>query len=248
MTEHRPGMVPPPPGKGNAAAPTRADLDRLQRRFIKYGTRHKADLYVVDGGAGPVALKDFAAKPWLTRLIGRLQIGHEARAYRWVGPHPGLPRFYGRVDALALAIEVVDGGELVDAPERFSGRRRHLHGLRRVADHFLARGFLHLDSRGRRNVLLRTSGEIVVIDLAGSLWLPPDSLPSRLVRPLLRRFYRRILSKWRKLLTPGGRSFRDEKSAAAKLFGYLRKPHHLAKDRRKRRAASSAQPPAGPAD
>jgi RIO-like serine/threonine protein kinase len=224
-------------GNGGSAAPSlprREDLEATAREVIKAGQWYKADVYAVDLGEGEMVIKDFARKPAWIRLIGRLQIGHECRAYEWLGRTPGVPVYYGRVDAHALAVERISGCELVNHPERFTGRRDFLHSLRLVIDHFLAAGFFHLDVRSRHNVMAQHNGQVMLLDLAGSWWVPPDSLRYRLARPLLLRFYRMILNKWRKLLTPGGRSYRDEKSPVSKLMMWLRMPHKLRRKLSKR--------------
>ena len=77
--------------------PTRADLEGGDVRTLQSGGRTKADLLVVDLGHGPLVVKDFRHKPTWVRWIGRLQIARECKAYRWLGPMPGLPRFAGRV-------------------------------------------------------------------------------------------------------------------------------------------------------
>ena len=80
----------------------------------------------------------------------------------WVPePCPRPTRFFGRVDAHALAIEKIDGAvPLTMAPDRFDNRRAHFRNLRRVIDRFLDRGFAHLDMRARRNVLVRPDGTV----------------------------------------------------------------------------------------
>ena len=164
--------------------------------------RRNADLYVVDIGAGPIVVKDFAAKSRWTRFLGRMQVRHECRAYRRLEGMRGIPRFIGQIDRHALAIEKVEVTQLTYASDRYSAGRRHLEGLRRILDEFQRRGFVHLDLRGRRNVMQRHSGEILVLDLAGAVWFRPGGLMHRLFRPFIEINYRNTLSKWKVLLTP----------------------------------------------
>lgn len=208
-------------------APRRDEIAAHTVEVLHRGSRFKSDLLVVDLGEGPMLVKDFGAaeKVWWVRLVGRVLIGYECRAYRYLGPMPSIPRFFGRVDAHALAIEKIDGAvPLTLAPDRFDNRRAHLRNLRRVIDRFLDRGFAHLDMRARRNVLVRPDGEVFAVDFAGSLWLPPGTLRHRLLQPWLRWLYRTIFLKWKKLLTPG-RSSRDEKTPLGRFFLWLRMPH-----------------------
>jgi hypothetical protein len=200
--------------------------------MIKAGRWNKADVYAIEHDGKQLVVKDFRAKPLYTRLIGRAQIAHECRAYEWLGDTPGIPRFHGRIDHLALMVERVDGSELVDSTTRFSDRRAGLHSLRKVIDRFRARGFFHLDVRGRHNVMVDSRGQVMLLDLAGSWWVDPDGPAYRLLRPCLDAFYYRVLNKWRKLLTPG-RSFRDEKSALSKVLMKIRMPHKIRGKRRR---------------
>ena len=157
-------------------------------------------------------VKDFSAKSWLVRLLGRLQIVHECRAYEWLEGIEGIPRFVGRIDRYALAIRRVEATQLTYASSRYSAGSRHLANLRRVLDRFLERGFVHLDLRGRRNVMIRPDGRIVVLDLAGALWFRPDGFWHRLLSPLIAWNHSNTLFKWKVLLAPQTLSRAERKS------------------------------------
>jgi len=184
------------------AVPDRAALERAARSTIKAGRSTKADLYRIDAPGGPLVIKDFAAKPAWVRPLGRLQIGRECRAYRWLRDQPGLPRLRGRVDAHALAIEWIDGDLLAratgrpDGPELFAKLADIVAGLH-------ARGLVHLDLRGRQNVLLGRDGEVYVLDLASAVWLRPGGIAARALGPWLGQADRAALLKWKVLLGAG---------------------------------------------
>lgn len=204
-------------------APRREEIAGATVSVLRQGPPYKANVLVVDAGGGPVVVKDFAAKAWWARLLGRVQIGHECRAYRWLGRRPSIPAFLGRIDAHALAIEKIDGRLLASAPERRQQARAIFRRLRAVAEDFAAAGFLHLDFRARKNVLLKADGRVVAIDLAGSLWLRPGSPAHRLCAPLIRRIYWNALRKWRKLLTTG--RWPGDDSFLHRFLLRLRRPH-----------------------
>ena len=92
--------------------PSRQELAESVVSVLRTGRRGNADLYIVDLGDGPLVVKDFASKSWLVRLLGRQQIVHECRAYKWLEGVEGIPRFIGRIDRYALAIERVDATQL----------------------------------------------------------------------------------------------------------------------------------------
>ncbi len=163
-----------------STSPTREQVDRRGRLFRAGGPR-KADLIVLDDGPRPVLVKDFSRKsPW-RRALGRLQTAREHRAYLRAGPLRGLPRLVGRVDAHALAVEKVEGVPLAHAESRYRDAELHLARLRELIDRLHARGIVHLDLRGKGNLMLRADGEVVAVDLAAALWLRPGGLWHRLL-------------------------------------------------------------------
>ena len=205
----------------SASLPERGELADAIVSVLRTGRRGNADLYIVDLGDGPLVVKDFAAKSWLVRLLGRVQIVHECGAYQWLDGVEGLPRFIGRIDRYALAIERIDATQLTYASSRYSAGTRHLEGLRRVLDSFLTRGFAHLDLRGRRNVLIRPDGRIVVLDLAGALWFRPGGFWHRLLSPLISWNHKNTLFKWKVLLAPHALS--EDERASLQRFRRLQR-------------------------
>jgi hypothetical protein len=183
--------------------PSRDDFERPDTRWLKRGGRTKADLKIVDLGQGPLVVKDFRHKPAWVRLIGRLQIARECRAYRWIGPQPGLPRFVGRVDAHALVVELVPGERLAVVPEgRRDGAATHAR-LREIVERVHRAGLFHLDLRGRDNVLFGPDGQVYVVDLASAFCFRPDGWPGRMVSRWFEMADRAALLKWKIVLDAG---------------------------------------------
>ena len=184
-------------------APRRDEIGAHTVSVLKNGGPQKADLLVVDLGEGPMVVKDFSRKRRWTRLLGRLQISRECRAYGWLGPMPGVPGFLGRVDAHALALERVEGEQLAFAPNRLSDGEALIARLRSLIDRLHAAGVFHQDLRGRGNVLVRSDGELVLVDLAGAICLRPGGWLHRLLRPAFAMSDEAAFLKWKALLTPG---------------------------------------------
>lgn len=184
-------------------APTRQELPAATLAVLQPGEPDKADVLLVDLGDGPMVVKDFARKAWWVRLLGRIQIAREVRAYRWLGRMRGIPALIGRVDGLALAIEHIEGERVAFlANPREHGEDR-LSGLRDLIDRLHAAGVVHNDLRGRENLLVRPDGEVVVLDLAGAARLRPGGIPHRLLFRLLAIADEAAYLKWKQLLTPG---------------------------------------------
>ena len=101
--------------------PRRDELDGPDVRWLKRGGPTKADLKIIERDSAAIVVKDFRHKAAWVRLVGRLQIGRECGAYQWLGTMDGLPRFVGRVDRHALAVEWIQGSELAFRPDRREG-------------------------------------------------------------------------------------------------------------------------------
>lgn len=200
--------------------PRRDEVRSHVTRVLKAGGPSKADLLVVDVGRGAVVVKDFAAKPWWARLLGRLQVARECRAYRRLDGAPGIPAFVGRVDAHALAVEMVEGEQLAFAESRFRDGERHVARLVTLVERLHAAGVYHQDLRGRENVLLRADGQPVLLDLAGAVCLRPGGVAHRRLGPILAMADRSALLKWKALLTPG--RFTPEEEEFLRRFRFWR--------------------------
>jgi hypothetical protein len=204
-----------------APPPSRQEFESRVATVLRSQRRRNADLFVIDSPGDMMVIKDFSKKSWWTRLLGRMQVAHECRAYRWLGNMPGLPRFIGRIDRHALAIEKVEVTQLTYAANRYSAGARHLEGLTAILKEFRSRGFVHLDLRGRRNVMIRPDGEIVVLDLAGAVWFRPDGFWFKLFRPLIVANDLNTLFKWKVLLTPD--SLTEPERASLRRFRRLQR-------------------------
>lgn len=174
------------------------------------GVGAKADVLIVSVNGGAVVVKDFARRGFWVRRAGRLQIRREAAAYRWLEGVPGVPAFVGRVDALALAIERIDGERLAFAALTPVEAPRRVAELRSILDGIHARGVVHNDLRGRENVLLRRDGGLAVVDFAGSMRLRPGGIAHRLFFRFLTLADEAAFLKWKGMIAPGSYTREDE--------------------------------------
>jgi len=197
--------------------PSRSQLDAAPKDYLTRGAPFKADVMVVDVGGGEMVVKDFSGRAWWRRLIGRLEVSRECRAYAYLGPMPWFPAFLGCVDKYALAVEKIDGVALARAADSKENRDRYLAQLRSAMGRLGELGFLHLDARSNKNVLLRPDRQVIFIDLAGSFWIPPGRLGHHLLRRFAELYYEANLIKWETLLAPGG----DPRKGQAKPPRYV---------------------------
>jgi len=155
-------------------------------------------------------VKDFASRSAWVRAVGRLQVRREVAAYRWLEGVSGVPALVGRIDALALAIERIEGERLAFAALGPEDGPRHIARLRTILDEIHARGVIHNDLRGRENVLLRRDGDLAIVDFAAAIRLRPGGIMHRL-------FFRRLVLadeaaflKWKGMIVPGSYTSADE--------------------------------------
>lgn len=180
----------------------------------------KADVLAVELPEGQVIVKDFARAAWWLRWLGALQIAREARAYGHLEGLPGIPRFYGKIDRLALAMEKVEGERLAFVKLSALEGERYVGKLRAIVDAIHARGVVHNDLRGRENVILGRDGELTVIDLAAALHLTPGGLLHRLLFRRLATTDEAAFLKWKGILAPG--TYTDADKAFLARFERLR--------------------------
>jgi len=174
------------------------------------GVGAKADVLVVAVDERRVLVKDYSGRALWARGLGRMQIGREAAAYRWLSGVPGVPVFVGRIDPLALVIEWIDGEQLAFASIPPADGARHVLRLREILDAIHARGVVHNDLRGRENVLLRRDGDLAVVDFAGALRLRPGGLAHRMFFRLLALTDEAAFLKWKGMIAPGTYTDQDE--------------------------------------
>jgi hypothetical protein len=198
---------------------SRSDLRLRTREVLHRGRARNPDVLLVDAPSGPLVVKDFAPRGrWVRALLGRFLTAHEVRAYARLAGHPAVPRFLGRIDALAFAIEYRPGrrmsrrlaGELPPGfVDRLAAAVREMH----------ARGVVHLDLRHRSNVLVDARGEPILIDFASALCLPGWCRP---LVGLLARFDRRAVEKWRQRIEPASAGAGSASASAGERRGASR--------------------------
>jgi serine/threonine protein kinase len=182
---------------------TRARLAGLRRRRLHAGrnvTKAIVDLVELDGR--DIVIKDVAARPWPVRVwLGPWQLDREVRAYGRLVGVPGVPRFLGRVDRQAIAVEFVPGGDLASArrgtlPAVFFDLLDGLVG--RLHERGVAHGDLH-----RHDVISGPAGQPYVVDFSTAVVTGPACGPlTRLLFRHMRDADRRSVAKLRHRFLP----------------------------------------------
>lgn len=187
--------------------------------IIYQGGRGKADIRKDPGGDSGRILKDFSAKSWPIRLLGRVQIEREIRALLQLRGLPGIPEYHGRFGAHGLLMERMEGERIT----RWSAthprdRAAMFDRLSRLVELMHRLGVAHLDLRKRDNILVTRDGRPNVIDFNASICFRPG----RGIAHLFFRFFRRIdtaaILKWKSRLAPELLTEREARSHRRMTF------------------------------
>lgn len=192
-----------PPPDADPVPPVRRDeLARRTVARLHRGSRRNPDVLLVESEGRRFVVKDFAPRgPLVRALVGPIITAREVRAWRALSGHPAVPRFLGRIDALAFAVEYRPGRRMsrrlagavpADFPDRLEAALAEMH----------RRGVAHLDLRHRSNVLVDAEGLPVLIDFGSALRFRPGGLAARWLLPLLARLDLAAARKWRGRLGP----------------------------------------------
>jgi serine/threonine protein kinase len=176
----------------------RADLPSRTRAVLHRGRARNPDVLLVETDDGLAVVKDFAprgafVRRWLAPWLNRREI----RAYEALAGHPAVPRYLGRIDTLAFAVEYRPGRRM---SRRLAGTMPagFIDRLATAVAAMHARGVVHLDLRHRSNVLVDERGDPVLIDFASALVLAPASALAR----RLARLDWNAVEKWRQRVEP----------------------------------------------
>ena len=132
----------------------------------------KADVLVYHVGGRRIAVKDYAARPFLARhTVGRLLTARECRAYEQAGSVPGLAPFLGRLGPLTMATAWIDAIPLSDLPQGAASPEL-FDRLDAVVSGLHLRGVAMSDLH-HRDVLVAEDGGVHVVDLAMAYVLGP---------------------------------------------------------------------------
>ncbi|HUK55493.1 MAG TPA: hypothetical protein VLY20_02410 [Nitrospiria bacterium] len=124
------------------------------------------DILLVRADAGPIVVKDYQPRGFLYRFfVGLVSTWNEARMYRKLAGLQGIPRYYGKLDRYALAIEYIEGR---NASKFKTGELSHdfFHRLKQIVDSVHERNVVLCDLRNKKNIMISKSGEPYLIDLA----------------------------------------------------------------------------------
>lgn len=160
---------------------SRSDFERGAGTNLAKAGAFKPELRPIDVRGVPALAKDYSRCPLAVRETwGRFHIAREASVYRAIRGLPGVPRFFGRIDAYALLVERIEGRD-ASRPPPGGFPTGFFDRLAEVVAGLHSRGVVHGDLRQRRNVLVAADGRPFVVDFASGLRLPRGSTLLRIL-------------------------------------------------------------------
>ncbi len=147
----------------------RKEFETQILRAVHVGKGFQSSVYEVDWKGKRAAVKDFSKLPPLFRIfIAPILVKREVKALRHLDGTPGIPRFFGQIDRLSFAIELIEGQPVSgihkgEMPPEVFGR------MAKVVAAMHERGVAHGDLKRRSNLLLTPQNEIFIIDFAAAI-------------------------------------------------------------------------------
>jgi predicted Ser/Thr protein kinase len=199
-----------------------------------------------------VLVKDVRSSKWLYRwTIGRFLLAHEGAIYERLSRCSFVPQFLGWLDSDAFALRRVPSTSL-GSYERPLLTPEFYDRLRACVDRLHAEGIVHFDLRSRRNILVTSDGQPMLIDFANAVFIGRSWLSRLLLVPLLGCIDRSAILKFRHRdfpeLLSGGERMSYMLFRCWRLlwpFGRLWRAlglNHARKRNRRRRAAQAERP------
>jgi len=162
---------------------TRATLAECTERVLRHASKGKPAIVLARVGDQLVLVKDFGPNHWYyTIMYGRWLVMRECRIYRLLDGVPGIPRFRGKIDSLAFAVDYIDGQDLKKVARK-TLRPETFDQLEGLLEAIHARGVIHLDAHQKKNVLLDAEGRPYLVDFATAVYLGTGWLARRLLVP-----------------------------------------------------------------
>ena len=152
------------------------------RGILRKGSNTRPTIRIIENNGVRAVIKDFSGNGFFFRnTVGRFLIWREARAYQKLSGIEGVPKFYGVIGGLALAIEEIPGRSLENLEKETHLPYTFFEAMETLVNTFHHRGVAHCDLKRAPNTLLGADGMPYVVDWAASisreeLWFPPLNL------------------------------------------------------------------------
>lgn len=114
-------------------------------------------------------VKDFKQCPWITRVfIAPILLNHELKILKLLVGLEGVAQASFKIDAYAIAVQYIEGSSFDECPKD-QITVQYLTALDHLIENMHAKGIVHLDMRGRSNILIDSQGRPAIIDFQTAL-------------------------------------------------------------------------------
>jgi len=150
----------------------RSELEKNVIRTIHQGKNFQSSVYLVHwngNGFSEAAVKDFSRAPKFFRIfVVPFLIGREIKVLRWLDGARGIPKYLGRIDRYAFAMQFIEGKPIANFHKGELGQDT-FDKIQAAIDAMHERGVAHGDIKRRSNLIMDKQGEIWIIDFAASI-------------------------------------------------------------------------------
>jgi hypothetical protein len=141
-----------------------------RKTLLRPPSATRPSIWIIEFDHRGFVVKDFRENRFLYRnLIGRFLLWREEKAFRRLKGLQGVPAFFGRIGAFALAMEAIDGTPVEGLEETAPLPLRFFRELRELVSQFHLRGVAHCDLKRAPNILLGRDGRPYVVDWSASI-------------------------------------------------------------------------------
>ena len=164
---------------------SRRELASRTVRPLHVGSGLQSSVYLVEADGQLWAVKDFSGAPAnFRRFVAPILVARECKALRHLAGVPGIPRFGGKLDALAFATQFIAAKPL-DMYHKGEVKEPIFERIEAVIAAMHARGVAHGDLKRRSNILIAPNNEVYLIDFAAAI-VARGPLSTKLMRALAR--------------------------------------------------------------
>jgi len=211
---------------------TREIIENCHKDYLLKGKPKQSDVFIIEFESTKIVVKDYKHKKGFVKLYGKWFNWMESSNYAFLERNNILfvPKFYGKVDEYAFAMEFVDAkpiGEFENreeyefVPELMEKYLKALHQLK----------FFHADLRKRGNILI-SDNDVFFIDFASSIWFRKYNPFYYLLRGIFSLVDNSAVLKWKAFVCPSKITGEDYKNLM-----HFEKIRHLWLFNKRRKAA-----------
>ncbi|MFH0947232.1 MAG: lipopolysaccharide kinase InaA family protein [Planctomycetota bacterium] len=173
-------------------------------KVCREGGTYKARVLFGHLGGTPCVIKDLSPmRPLLRMLYGRRMLGREARALELLAAFPWTPRLIERISPDAIAVERIKSKyKYLRSKIPREVLPAVLTALEQAVADLHRNGFVHLDLRQRKNILVPTDQSVALIDFESSRNLGRGHFGQKILLPLFGWIDRAAVLKWKAKFAP----------------------------------------------